>query len=86
MLLCSAAVQDWSGKTSLEENIILLVSLEKILSSPPCHFLLRVAAALVVGGVLSLRDVISAVRIRMSLSFLRVFLVCVASSTLQATR
>jgi hypothetical protein len=81
VLLCSAAVQDWSEKTSLEENILPLVNLEKILSSPPYHFLLRVAADSVVGGMLSLRDVISAVRSRMSLSFLRVFLVCVAPST-----
>jgi uncharacterized membrane protein len=82
-------VQDKPGKTSLEENILPLFLLEKILSSRPYHFLLRVVAGSVVGGILSpyfLQDVIGAVRSRMSLFFLKVFLVRVTLSTLQATR
>jgi hypothetical protein len=59
------------------------------LSSPPYHFLLRVAADSVVGEMRPLcffHDVIAAVRSRMSLFFLRAFLERVAPSTLQATR
>jgi len=70
VLLCNAAVQDWPGKTSLVENVFSLVLL-KILSFPPYHFLLRVAAGLVVGGMLLLyflRNLITAVRTRMPFS------------------
>jgi len=89
VLLCTAAVQNWPGKTSLVENILSLVLLERILSFPPYHFLLRVAAGSVVGGMLLLyflHDVIAAVRSRMLLFFVRAFLVRVAPSPLQAKR
>jgi len=62
---------------------------EDIDSFLPYHFLLRVAAGLVVGGMLSLyflHYVIAAVRSRVSVFFLRAFLMRVAPSPLQAAR
>jgi hypothetical protein len=82
VLFCSAPVQDWSGKTSLGENILPLVLLEKILSSPPYHFPLRVAPDSVVEEMQPLyffHDVIAAVRSRMSL-FLSQGIPCACSS------